>query len=280
MPHFRHVNTILFKIMMNKIKRSTSKIPDSDSLASFFVPWHKNRAPPIYPNAQTGHIISTSEFLLFFAGVLLLVLSLGLVGVSTWSLLSKNRYTFVDFSTELAYFALPVSFFCILCFWIVLSVHNDKKSYKYLSLVLILLTFSTVLLVIGVYIGFTHKLHLKSSQIDSSLVLAEFRETMKGSMNKTAIWDDIQTKLGCCGVDNYTDWLPVIQRIPESCCRRKAASCRDNSTSSTGCLKIITATLALQTCLFSGINCVALFIQFCAFVILATAYFCDKYRQD
>ncbi|XP_015834461.1 tetraspanin-9 [Tribolium castaneum] len=280
MPHFRHVDTIFLKITMKKLKRSAPKIPDSDSLTSFFIPWHKNRAPPIYPNAQTGRIINTTEFLLFFAAILLLILSLGLVGVSVWSLVSKSRYIFVDYSIELAYFALPVSLLCLLCFWIVLSVHNDENSYKYLSLVLILLTFSTVLLVIGVYIGFTHKLHLNSSQIDSSPVLVEFRETMKGSMNKTGIWDDVQRKLGCCGVDNYTDWLAVMQRIPESCCRRKAASCRDNSTSSTGCLKIITATLALQTCLFSGINCVALFIQFCAFVILTTAYFCDKCRQD
>lgn len=146
---------------------------------------------------------------------------MGLFSASIWSLLYRSRYTLLDISTDLAYFDLPIAFFCLLCFWVVLSVHNDEKSYRFLSLVLIMMTFVTVLLIIAVYIGLNHKLNLKHNQIDNSSVLTEFRETLKGSMNRTEIWDNIQTKLGCCGVDNYMDWLSLNQQIPESCYQRK-----------------------------------------------------------
>ncbi|XP_068906094.1 CD63 antigen-like [Tenebrio molitor] len=260
--------------------KKSSKIPtDSDSFTSLFISWQKNKAPPIYPNAQTGRIVTTTEFSLFYVAVILLVLVLGLGAASIWSLCFRS-YTLLG-STELAYFALPAALLCLPCSWIVLSVHNDEKSRRFLSLVLILLTFSIVLVVIGVYIGFTHKLHLNSTHVERSPVMEKLRGSLRESMDlyrqnsrNKRMWDETQSSLECCGVDNYTDWFPLLPHLPESCCGK--TSCQNNSTSSKGCLKVIAATLALQTCLFSGINCVALFVQCCAFVIVSTVYFCGK----
>ncbi|XP_063927736.1 tetraspanin-9-like [Zophobas morio] len=265
-------------------KRRQSPPLDVDSFTSFFGPWTKNRAPPIYPNAQTGRTVDLSEFCLFFVAVMLLVIILGLTAMSVWSLLFKSHYNFLDCSTELAYFALPVAALCLPSAWMAFSVHNDKKSRRFLSWVLVLLILAMVVMAIGVYVGFSHKLNLKPSQIEGNPVLVEFRGSLRRSMTSYGaksgrVWDDMQERLRCCGVDNYTDWMAVEKRIPESCCYYKEASCRDNSTFSTGCLKIITADLASQTCLFSGINCVALYMQSCAFVLVACIYFHGKRRE-
>ncbi|NXO67665.1 TSN3 protein, partial [Phainopepla nitens] len=59
--------------------------------------------------------------------------------------------------------------------------------------------------------------------------------------------DVIQTKLQCCGVHNYTDWLKVSSWyhpgcVPESCCKEKHSHCRRDlghvkQLSEEGCLK-------------------------------------------
>ncbi|RZC33326.1 CD151 antigen, partial [Asbolus verrucosus] len=202
---------------------------DSDSLTSIFSPWQKHREPPIYSNAQTGRTVSASEFYLFYVSILLLILGLSLSAISVWSIFFKMPFKLlIDTSSELAYFALPSAILCLPCFWIVLSVHNDGKSHKFLSLVIILLTFSIVLMVIGVYIGSTHKLHLKLSEIERRPdLLNEFRNSMKGSLKlyekykgNKRVWDQVQANFGCCGIDNFTDWFPVNKRIPTSCCHK------------------------------------------------------------
>jgi hypothetical protein len=68
-------STLVTLLQPSQDKKS-SKIPtDSDSFTSLFISWQKNKAPPIYPNAQTGRIVTTTEFSLFYVAVILLVLA-------------------------------------------------------------------------------------------------------------------------------------------------------------------------------------------------------------
>lgn len=49
-------------------------------------------------------------------------------------------------------------------------------------------------------------------------------KSLEESSNNTLIrqaWDDIQTSLLCCGVNNYTDYTTLKVDIPKSCCKKE-----------------------------------------------------------
>uniref|UniRef100_A0A8D2N3V9 Uncharacterized protein n=1 Tax=Zonotrichia albicollis TaxID=44394 RepID=A0A8D2N3V9_ZONAL len=74
-----------------------------------------------------------------------------------------------------------------------------------------------------------------------------FRENRDSIYHVVSAVDEIQRKLHCCGVHNYTDWLKASSLhhptcVPESCCKEKHSLCRGDlghveQLSEEGCLK-------------------------------------------
>lgn len=63
----------------------------------------------------------------------------------------------------------------------------------------------------------------------------EFKEVLQKGMGKsmekydsvqevTKTWDTMQSKLKCCGSDNYKDW-EKFSKVPESCCIESSTGC-------------------------------------------------------
>jgi hypothetical protein len=45
--------------------------------------------------------------------------------------------------------------------------------------------------------------------------------------NAKKIWDLVQKDVKCCGVEKYTDWIPVMEvhKVPDSCCKVETKGC-------------------------------------------------------
>ncbi|VEN47024.1 unnamed protein product [Callosobruchus maculatus] len=54
-------------------------------------------------------------------------------------------------------------------------------------------------------------------------ILHHYNLTSTGMNTLADVWDDIQSKFGCCGVETYEDWYfidawPTARWVPDSCC--------------------------------------------------------------
>ncbi|CAH1112825.1 unnamed protein product [Psylliodes chrysocephalus] len=64
--------------------------------------------------------------------------------------------------------------------------------------------------------------HTLSEELQNGL-LHHYNMTSQGPNSLVHIWDNIQTKFGCCGVKSYEDWYmidawPDEKWVPDSCC--------------------------------------------------------------
>ncbi|XP_070497135.1 CD63 antigen [Chironomus tepperi] len=78
----------------------------------------------------------------------------------------------------------------------------------------------TIIFILELAAGITGYI-LKNST--SSLITDTLQPTMKDYINNekphiSVAWDDIQSRFGCCGLQNYQDWVTEIKGIPLSCC--------------------------------------------------------------
>ncbi|XP_003978141.1 leukocyte surface antigen CD53 [Takifugu rubripes] len=75
---------------------------------------------------------------------------------------------------------------------------------------------------------------INESQIGDKVKEELFRDLQKANSTEgMGNWDLVQNKLGCCGVNNYTDWGT---NIPNSCC---VSSCNGSAAYKTGCLEVL-----------------------------------------
>ncbi|XP_018573344.1 tetraspanin-9-like [Anoplophora glabripennis] len=207
------------------LKRSLS----SDS---WEFPWEAKRKkrPTIVPQSQSGRDVTFSSFLMCFVSVLLLTCGLILLGVSIWSLVRKIPYSYlIDIKVDIPYFAIPASFICFPCFWISMSIHNNKKKYEFLHLLILLLVISIALLITGCSLGFVY--HSKGNVNTTATIMMTSSNTLdlnnslqitirESNVNtRYAIgWEKMQAQLNCCGVMDYKDWLDMNRSISDACC--------------------------------------------------------------
>ncbi|NXD04099.1 TSN3 protein, partial [Certhia familiaris] len=119
---------------------------------------------------------------------------------------------------------------------------NQQGSLMYLLLLLLCLEISSAAL--------AHFYCVRTaSQLESAMgvLVHQHNWTCSQDPGNSAV-DEIQRKLQCCGVHNYTDWLKASSSwnhqacVPESCCKEKHFHCRGDLShveqlSEEGCLK-------------------------------------------
>merc|ERR1712226_1252533 len=167
-----------------------------------------------------GLLDTCAKYFLFLSNILIFILSWTIVGLGIWALVNKS--SFLDLLNE-ADVSIPIYNSAVIIFLIVASVAiiisclGCCGAYKEIKW----------MLTVGLDA-------LKDPLIDS---LSKYDETRKTALEQT--WDQTQTNLQCCGVNNPGDWakynerygpttielekkfasLPLIRpNVPESCC--------------------------------------------------------------
>ncbi|XP_064592320.1 tetraspanin-3-like [Zonotrichia leucophrys gambelii] len=118
---------------------------------------------------------------------------------------------------------------------------NQQGTLMYLLLLLLCLEMSSVALARSYCVR-------TASPLESAIsyLVHQHNWTCSQDPGSSAV-DEIQRKLHCCGVHNYTDWLKASSLhhptcVPESCCKEKHSLCRGDlghveQLSEEGCLK-------------------------------------------
>ena len=89
--------------------------------------------------------------------------------------------------------------------------------------------FILILLLLEVIAGVVLYFHKDTIKDEMKVNLKLYNTTGKEGVTK--IWDAMQQKLECCGVDNYHDWAvrynttSTPKAIPDSCCKNETVGC-------------------------------------------------------
>ncbi|XP_060701612.1 leukocyte surface antigen CD53-like isoform X2 [Hemiscyllium ocellatum] len=114
-----------------------------------------------------------------------------------------------------------------------------------------------------------------NTYIESDMKKALKKENSTGIVEA---WNQIQEKLFCCGVANYTDWG---NSVPESCCKKKSEPCNSQNYFLKGCYSLIRKWFD-NNFLFIGIAtiCVSI-IQVLGMSFAMTIYcqICNNYKS-
>ncbi|KAJ8951731.1 hypothetical protein NQ318_012582, partial [Aromia moschata] len=173
-----------------------------------------------------------------------------LAGLCIWSLIRKIPYSYlVNIRVDIPYFALPAAVLCFPSSWIAMSIHNNRKKYQFLHLLIVLLLVSISLLVTGPSLGTMSKIDYSDMTVMvSSLDVQHLNFSLQTAIeNYDTIpdsswgWNKMQTQLGCCGITSYKDWLKMKLSVPNSCCRNNI--CNTTNIYSRGCLESLSRDL-------------------------------------
>lgn len=214
----------------------------------------KKRRKILVPQSDSGRHVDFAGFMLCFMSVLLLSCGLILIGISLWSIIRKTPYyVLLNVKLDVPYFALPAGILSCSSFWIAAALHNNRENYRFLHLLILLLTVSLVLITTGACMGM-----LNGSSRDSlgsefhSLNWADFNETLQHAFSKynsdksyALAWDKVHTQLECCGLNSTSDWKISDQALPSSCCFDQK-NCFMGNTYRRGCLSLIKRDLLWQ----------------------------------
>ncbi|KFQ64379.1 Tetraspanin-3, partial [Phaethon lepturus] len=106
----------------------------------------------------------------------------------------------------------------------------QQGTFMYLLLVLLCLEMS-----LAVLVQFNSPQMASELQSTMDSIVYHYNGTHSQGPGSMAL-DEVQRKLQCCGIKNYTDWLmvtadswhlpPEKRRVPESCCKEEYSHCR------------------------------------------------------
>ena len=91
--------------------------------------------------------------------------------------------------------------------------------------IIILSSLVNIMMLLLVYV-LSYKMPLEA--IPQSLVmdlLSFYDVHMNFPRSETSIWDYVQTKMNCCGVNGPDDWEAYLKFIPSSCCSETNRTC-------------------------------------------------------
>ncbi|KAJ8922825.1 hypothetical protein NQ315_007860 [Exocentrus adspersus] len=223
---------------------------------SWVFPWltkNKENRLTTVPQSQSGRNVTLTSFMLCFESVWLLTGGLILLGVSIWSLVRKIPYSYlIDIKVDVPYFAIPASFLCFPCFWISMSIHNKRKKYEFLHLLILLLVISMALLIAGTSLSFIYLSRISLNSTASTMITTLNAQDLNISLQITFLesetnvhyatgWEKMQSQLRCCGISSYVDWGNLKRPLPDSCC--KNPSCTERSVNQRGCLDCLSRDL-------------------------------------
>lgn len=91
----------------------------------------------------------------------------------------------------------------------------------------------------------------------------ELQDILKKGMNDSieqgkgdamTAWDEMQSKLKCCGVDGAQDWVVAKGMVPPSCCNPQEPTCNTESAFKPGCYPKMLDTLKSKLTLVGGVG--------------------------
>ncbi|KAL2310252.1 hypothetical protein Nmel_006502, partial [Mimus melanotis] len=188
--------------------------------------------------------VNNETFLLF---VSLQLCGCGLLGVGIWLSVSQGNFaTFSPSFPSLSAANLVITIGTVIMVTGFLGCLGAIKENKCLLLsffiVLLIILLAELILVILFFV------YMDKQCIDFSIFYVvqvsesakkDLKEGMKlyNSENNIGLknaWNIIQAEMKCCGVNDYTDWYPVLGEniVPDRCCRENSQDCGRNSTES------------------------------------------------
>ncbi|NXE12028.1 TSN3 protein, partial [Lophotis ruficrista] len=173
-----------------------------------------------------------------FLGFILLgtAAALALGGVFVILMYKNYRYLFQESFLSLPGW-LAIAAALVLLPTGVLAISISAKSSRYqqgafMYLLLVLLCLEISLAILAQFYSVWMASQLKSNM---GRFVYEYNEMHSQVPGSRAV-DEVQKKLQCCGVQNYTDWLKATAaswhlpgkkpRVPESCCKENYSDCR------------------------------------------------------
>ncbi|NXH41802.1 TSN9 protein, partial [Dicaeum eximium] len=181
------------------------------------------------------------KYMMFLFNLIFWLCGCGLLGVGIWLSVSQGNFaTFSPSFPSLSAANLVIAIGTVIMVTGFLGCLGAIKENKCLLLsffiVLLIILLAELILVILFFV-YMDKVS-ESAKMD-------LKEGMKlyNSENNIGLknaWNIIQAEMKCCGVNDYTDWYPVLGEniVPDRCCMENSQDCGRNSTESlwkTGC---------------------------------------------
>ncbi|XP_072181105.1 CD63 antigen-like isoform X2 [Diadema setosum] len=169
------------------------------------------------------------KYLMFFFNFIFFVLGIGIIVGGSLTLTVYQEY--VDFTGDTGT-AIPIALICIGVFIFLTGFFGCcgaiKENYCMLGAYAAIMV---ILLILELAAGIAG--YVLRDDIDN-LVDKNMKELMpkyNESESTQKLFDDMQTNLKCCGVNNYTNWLGWNQSqpntVPESCCVQPGTGCNN-----------------------------------------------------
>lgn len=212
----------------------------------------KKRRRILVPHVNSGRHVDFIGFLLCFMSVLLLTCGLILILISIWSIVRKwPYYILFNIKVDVPYFALTAGILSCSSFWIAASLHNNWENYRFLCLLILLLSASLMMIITGVSMGMMKGSIASLGSELSPMNWVDFNTTLEDTFKKYNVekykvaWNRIQHQLHCCGLNSKHDWLFFYGVLPNSCCLIKAP-CNIQKAFGESCLELIKYDLLWQ----------------------------------
>ncbi|KAL9867746.1 tetraspanin-9 isoform 3-T3 [Geothlypis trichas] len=181
------------------------------------------------------------KYMMFLFNLIFWLCGCGLLGVGIWLSVSQGNFaTFSPSFPSLSAANLVIAIGTVIMVTGFLGCLGAIKENKCLLLsffiVLLIILLAELILVIlfFVYMDKVSESAKKDLKEGMKLYNSENNIGLKNA------WNIIQAEMKCCGVNDYTDWYPVLGEniVPDRCCMENSQDCGRNSTESlwkTGC---------------------------------------------
>ncbi|XP_067855285.1 tetraspanin-9-like isoform X3 [Heptranchias perlo] len=220
------------------------------------------------------------KYLMFLFNLIFWLCGCGLLGVGIW--LSATQGNFATISPSLP--SLSAANLLIAIGTIVMvvgflgclgAIKENKCLLLSFFIVLLMIFFLELILVILFFVYRTEVAEYAREDLKIGLRLYG----SEGNVGLTNAWNIIQTEYECCGVDNSTDWEPVlgVNSVPDSCCEEYSKGCGQHTPSKwfvAGCYDKIVMLVEQQTVVLGTVAMSIVVIQ-----ILGMAFSMTLFHQ-
>uniref|UniRef100_A0A669QGQ4 Tetraspanin-9 n=2 Tax=Phasianus colchicus TaxID=9054 RepID=A0A669QGQ4_PHACC len=181
------------------------------------------------------------KYMMFLFNLIFWLCGCGLLGVGIWLSVSQGNFaTFSPSFPSLSAANLVIAFGTVIMVTGFLGCLGAIKENKclllsfFIVLLIILLAELILLILFFVYMDKVSESAKKDLKEGMKLYNSENNVGLKNA------WNIIQAEMKCCGVNDFTDWYPVLGEniVPDRCCTENSQDCGWNSTElvwKTGC---------------------------------------------
>ncbi|XP_017685601.1 tetraspanin-9 isoform X3 [Pipra filicauda] len=181
------------------------------------------------------------KYMMFLFNLIFWLCGCGLLGVGIWLSVSQGNFaTFSPSFPSLSAANLVIAIGTVIMVTGFLGCLGAIKENKclllsfFIVLLIILLAELILLILFFVYMDKVSESAKKDLKEGMKLYNSENNVGLKNA------WNIIQAEMKCCGVNDFTDWYPVLGEnvVPDRCCTENSQDCGRNSTElvwKTGC---------------------------------------------